>query len=404
MTALAFDYRALDRVGVVRKGVTSAATQVEAYRRLVALGLTPVTLKPAASGDGVLARGANRRMRQKELAQFTYSLGVLVSARIPISEGLLSIAQQEKDRRTRDLILDLAKRIESGEQVATAMNAHRGKLGDVYIETVRAAERSGNLAKVLEHLSEMLERTQETTRMVKGALMYPICVVSVLSLAMTFLVAFVVPKFAKMFASRGAKLPFFTQFLMDAGLSIQNYWYLYLIALGGLAFLVRWLWANPNTRTKMDAFFHKVPYLREILVGLAISRFARIFGLSLSSGLGLIESLDLAGKSSGRPLLMRDVAKMLQQVRTGGRLTDVLNSCSYLSPFTKRMFAAGEQAAELPRMCGVVSQHYERETSHLTKNIGTIIEPILIVGIAGMVLVIALAIFLPMWDMVKLIG
>ena len=403
MTAVAFDYRAIDRTGAVRKGVTSGATQIEAYRRLVALGLTPVTLKPAVHTSPMFDR-ANKRIPLRELAHLTYSLGVLVSARIPISEGLLTIAQQEEDQRTRDLILDLAKRIESGEQVAVAMGAHRRKFGDAYVETIRAAEKSGNLPKVFEMLSEMLERTQENNRMVRSAMMYPACVVAVLGIAMTFLITFVVPKFAHMFQSRGAKLPMFTQFLMDIGLSVQNYWWAYIGVAVAAAFGARRLLTNPVWVTRADVFLHKIPYLRSILVGVAISRFCRLFGLSLSSGLGLIESLDLAGRASGRPLLMKDVATMVQHVRTGGRLTEVVGRCAYLTAFSKRMLTAGEQSAEIPRMCEVISRHYDRETSHLTKNLGTVVEPVLIIGIAAMVLVVALAVFMPMWDMIKVVG
>lgn len=402
MSSLSFDYRAVDKLGKLRRGITTAPSQTDAYRRLVAIGLVPVALSPAA--EGVLFPARGKRVRIGQLAHFTYQLGVLISARIPISEGLLSIAQQESDVRMRDLITDLARRIEAGEQLAIAMDHHRQALGDVYVEAIRAAERTGNLPKVLEHLSDMLERNLETGRMVRSALMYPICVVSVLSLAVIFLVSYVVPKFAKMFKSRGQKLPGFTEALMTIGQSVQDYWYIYLVVIAGTIFGIRTAWRNPVLRPRIDALLHRVPYLKEILVGMAISRFCRIFGVSLSSGLGMLESLDLAGKASGRPLLQRDVTKMVAQVRTGGRLSDVLAGCTYLTNFAKRMLAAGEQSAELSKMCGVVSRHYDRETGHLTKNIGTVIEPVLIVGIAVMVLVIALAIFLPMWDMIKIVG
>lgn len=404
MSTLNFEYRAVDQRGSLCQGVTHAASQSEAHRRLKSIGLTPVRLRVVGASGKSLLGLSRRRLGGRELAHFTYSLGVLISARVPISDGLLSIAQQEKDTKTRDMIVDIAKRIEAGAPVADAMEAHSDALGDVYVQTVRAAEKSGNLPKVLEHLSEMLERSQETTRMVRSAMMYPICVVGALAAAMVFLVTFVVPKFAKMFASKGAALPFLTSVLMDIGLSVQNYWFVYLAVIVGAAVGARWMLIRPQWQTRIDACLHRVPLLRDILVGLAISRFCRILGLSLSSGLGLIESLELAGKASGRPLLMRDVETMITQIRTGGRLATVLNLCGYLSPFTKRMLTAGEEAAEIPRMCGVISRHYERETAYMTKNMGTVIEPVLIIGIAGMVLVVALAIFMPMWDVVRIVA
>jgi type II secretory pathway component PulF len=141
-----------------------------------------------------------------------------------------------------------------------------------------------------------------------------------------------------------------------------------------------------------------------VLKGMAVSRFANVLGLCLRSGLNLMESLEMAGRASGRPLMLSDAEKMIEQVNHGGRLADVFLTCGYLPAFTRRMLTAGEEAAELPRMCTVVSRHYDREVTHLTKNVTTVIEPVMIVGLAGVVLLVALAIFLPMWNMTSLIG
>jgi type II secretory pathway component PulF len=344
------------------------------------------------------------RIGPRDLAHLTHQLGVLVSSRIPLSEGLRSIADQERPGPLRETVDDIARRIETGEQIADAMNAHREAFGEIYIETIRAAERSGNLPKSLENLSEALERTQEMVRQVRGAMMYPICVSGVLALAMTFLIGFVVPRFARMFEQRNIDLPAFTRGLMRFGSSIQSYWWIYLVGIVVVVFTIRRTWQHPRGRIVIDTLLGRVPYLGDILRGLALTRFVRVLGLSISSGLGLIESLKLAGRSCGRPMMQRDAELMAVQVRTGGRLSEALPQCNQISGFTRRMLTAGEQSAELPRMCSIIARHYERETSHLVKNIATVIEPVMIVLIAGMVLVVALAIFLPMWDMVKLVG
>lgn len=404
MSTLTFEYAALDRAGATLKGATQATTRAEAYRKIAAQGLTPVNIRQANHAGGGALFSRARGVRSKDIAHFTYQLGVLTSARIPLSEGLLSIAAQEREGKLKNVITDIAARIQAGEQIASALEAHQDVFGGVYISTIRAAERAGTMSRVLDHLSDMLERQQETRAQVRGALMYPLCVISVLSLAVTFLIGFVVPRFAGMFEKRGLDLPILTKALMQLGLSVQNYWWAYLIGIGVLVAIVRHLWRSPQWKERFDLAFHKIPYLRAILQGLAIGRFTRVLGISLSSGLNLIESLDLASKASGRPLLMRDAQKMIEQVRTGGRLGEVLAICAYLTPFTKRMLAAGEHSAELPKMCDIVARHYDRESSHLAKGVATVIEPVLIVLIALVVLTVALAIFLPMWDMVKLVG
>lgn len=403
MTALAFKYRAVDAAGARRRGTLQAASETEAFRKVTAMGLTPVRLRATRAAARRLGR-RGARIGARDLAHLTHQLGVLVSSRIPLSEGLRSIADQERPGPLRETVDDIARRIESGEQIADAMNAHREAFGEIYIETIRAAERSGNLPKSLENLSEALERTQEMVRQVRGAMMYPICVSGVLALAMTFLIGFVVPRFARMFEQRNIDLPAFTRGLMRFGSSIQSYWWIYLLGIVIVVFTIRRTWHNPRGRIVIDTLLGRVPYLGDILRGLALTRFVRVLGLSISSGLGLIESLELAGRSSGRPMMQRDAELMAVQVRTGGRLSEALPQCNQISGFTRRMLTAGEQSAELPRMCSIIARHYERETSHLVKNIATVIEPVMIVLIAGMVLVVALAIFLPMWDMVKLVG
>ncbi len=147
-----------------------------------------------------------------------------------------------------------------------------------------------------------------------------------------------------------------------------------------------------------------MPFFGQLLKGFAVSRFASVFGLTLRSGLSLLDALEMAGRASGRPLLQADAEKMQDQVKQGGRLSDVMLQCSICRDSRSGMFTAGEEAAELPRMCEIVPRHYDREVTYLTKNLTTVIEPIMIVGLAGIVLIIALAIFLPMWNMASLIG
>lgn len=399
MSTVAFEYRAYGSGGELVRGIAQAASRQDAFRQLQAKGLTPVVLRTAREG-----RSGTKKIAAKDLAHFTYQLSVLLNANVPLAEGLMNIAEQEREGPLKAIVEDVARRVSSGEGVATALAAHQGAFGEVFVESVRASERSGSLATILEHLADMLERAQETTRQVRGALMYPASVAGVLTLASVFLVGVIVPKFGEMFSKRGASLPILTRIVMEVGLSVRGFWWAYLAALVAIAFGVRWLWVTPRGQMLLDRAAHRVPYIERIVRGLGISRFARVLGIGLSSGLGLIEALTLAGKASGRPLLIQDTEQMAIAIRSGGRLGDCLRECDYMPLFTKRMLAAGEQSGEMPRMCGIVSRHYERECQHLTKDLSGVLEPVLIVAIAGVVLVVALSIFLPMWDMAKLVN
>lgn len=399
MTQLAFQYQAIDRHGAKIKGVLRADNKNEAYRQVRASGLQPVRISSVREG-----RGRRKRITLKDISHLTYQFSVLMEARIPIVDGLRSIAEQENNSRLRTIIMDIAKQIEAGNSITTSLGPHREVFGDMYIEMVRSAEQSGNMTSMLASLADMLDRQYEMNKSVKGALMYPACVIGALMLAVAFLTIFIVPKFATMFATRGIDLPLPTQILVGFSSFMRNYWYLIVGAGLGGAFALKRAWRDLPTRRKIDTWLHAIPFLRDVLRGLGVSRFAHVLGLSLRSGVSMLDALEMAGSASGRPLMMQDAEKMRAQVNLGGKLADVLLTCTYLPPFTKRMLSAGEEAAELPKMCSIVARHYDREVAHLAKNVATVIEPVLIVGLAGIVLLIALAIFLPMWNMAALIG
>lgn len=405
--AARFQYVAVDRSGQRTRGVVNAATRADAYRSLAGSGLTPVRLR-AASGDGgnagggVLAALKRDGVSKSEIAHFTYQLSVLLGARIPVVQCFRSIAEQEPNDKLRAIVLSIAQNVEAGNTITESIEPHARLFGTVYVETVRAAESSGNLVAVLEHLAEQVEEQQEMRRVVRGALMYPVAVLATLAIATLFLLTFVLPRFAEMFAERGVDLPWLTVALLAVGDALRHYWYAFLAGIGGVIALARIALRSPLWRERIDAALHRVPYLRAILVGLAVSRFAGVFGVCLRSGLGLIESLEMAGRATGRPMLQRDARVMVDQVRAGGRLRLVLDRCEYLPGFVKQLLAAGEETSEIPKMCGIAARHYSRETKHLTKNASTVLEPVLIAMLTGVVLVVALAVFLPMWDMASL--
>ncbi len=401
MSRIAFRYQAIDRKGIKTKGVLRANDRSEVYSQITAAGLKPVRITATRFAHSA---GRGRRVTVQDLSHLTYQFAVLMEARIPIADGLRSIADQESNPRLRRVIDDVARQIDAGCSITDALAPHRELFGDVYIETIRAAETSGNMIKVLSHLAEMLERRYETNKEVKGAFMYPICVVLALGLAIAFLTIFIVPKFGALFSSRGMELPLATRMLLGFSGFVRSYWYLCLAGIGGTVWLVRQAWRNPVSREKIDGWLHRIPFLRDMLKGLAVSRFATVLGICLQSGLSLLEALEMSGKASGRPLLQRDAEKMRDQVNQGRRLAEVMLACVYLPGFARRMIASGEEAAELSKMCQIIARHYDREVDHLTKNVTTVIEPLLIVGLAGVVSIVALAIFLPMWNMGSLMG
>lgn len=403
MSAQTFQYAAVDKRGSLVKGEVVAPDRRAAFSQLSAKGLSPTKLVGSADPKGrALKRGG--RVARKDVARFVHQLSVLLSARLPVTECLTSIAEQEPNAHLKAVSLKIASTVEAGGSLTDAFAQHERIFGRVIVETVRAAERSGNLISVLETLAEMIEEESEMSRAVRSALIYPCCVVVAIVLAVTFLLVGVVPKFAGMFAERGIELPAITRGMIAVGDSMRSFWYVYIGSVFGGAFLLVKGWTSPRGRVVIDRWLHRVPKLRGVLVGLGVTRFAGVFGVCLRSGLPLMESLELGARASGRPLLEKDVRQMIDRVRQGGRLGEVLPKCRYLPAFVRQLLRAGETSAQLPKMCELIAHNHARETRHTAQAVAKVIEPVTIMGLTGVVLVVALGIFLPMWDMASLVS
>lgn len=399
MSATSYQYEALDSAGATRRGTVLASDEHDAYRRVVGAGLTPVSMKLEASRRA--ARGAGR-VRHEEVVALTRELSVLVEAKIPLDRGLLSMAENDAGTATGRMIRDLAAMVESGKPFTSALEKYVNVFGEVYIETVRAGEKSGNLQAVMNHLADLLERQMETRKQIRRALAYPAIVLCVVAVAVTVIVVFVVPKFAATFASQGTELPAATRFIQAVGFSARAYWYLYLGAIGAGVVGGAVLWTRAWGRTLYERMFLRLPYIKRIVISAAAARFARVMSIALGSGLDLVEAVRVGGRATGRPLFEAECERMGERLRGGEALADVLKGTPYIPGFARRMLGAGKDSAELSRACDIVARHYDRETSDLTKNINTIVEPIMTVAMAGIVLLVALAVFLPMWKMAGL--
>ncbi|MEQ8850287.1 MAG: type II secretion system F family protein [Phycisphaerales bacterium] len=397
-TGTVYRYTALDGAGNKSRGSLEAASEHAAYRDLVARGLTPVRLDESA------ARKRSSRVSQTEIATLTRELAVLVQARIPIATGLVSVAENESNRDLSRMVLEIAAGIESGRKITEAFGDYRDVFGDVYIETLRAAEASGTLAEATDHLAEMLDQNIIMRKQLTRALSYPIIVIGFVLLALTVIVVFVVPKFATIFEQNGVALPLTTQVVQLIGNGVKSYWYVCLMGLVGGAGASVLTWRSPGGRQVCERVMLRIPCIGPMLIAMTAGRFARVLSIAIGSGLGLPESVAMAGRATGRPVFKDEAERMAERLRGGALLSDVLKGTRYLPSFARRMLSAGKDSEELARSSGIIANHYDREADHLSKSVNTLIEPIMTISLAGIVLLVALSVFLPMWQLIKVSG
>lgn len=397
MISVKYRYSAIASDGSKSTGMVEAGSEQEAYRKVSAFGITPVKLSQVRDMTPTVRRG---RISSEDIAAFTRELSVLVEAKIPLARGLLSIAEHEDKMALKMMIRDIASSIEAGLPITDALAKYRDHFSSLYIETVRAAEKSGNLVAVMAHLAELLEKQTESRQQLRRALTYPSIVLFTVFLAVTVIVGFVVPKFAATFRAQKIQLPMITRVIQAIGFSVRDYWYIYLAVFLAAIFGLIAAWRSPSGRVVLEKLMVKIPYIGRIIVSVTAARFARVFSIGLTSGLNLIESLENGGRATGRPVFAQECDQMADRLRRGEQLQQVLRETSYLPSFARRMMSAGKDSAELARACDVVARHFDREASHLTRNINTFIEPVLTIALAGVVLLVAMSVFMPMWEMV----
>lgn len=399
MSLRSFEYLAIERGGVKRTGVVRAEGRSEAYRAVTSGGSTVIRIREARR---VEASRLRRGIGKAEVASLTRELHVLVQAKIPIAQGLVSIAEHETNPAMRAMLLDLASRIEAGASITEAMEAYRAVFGEVYVETMRAAQASGSMGSVTAHLADMLDRQLEASQQMRRALTYPVIVVGAVALALGVIFTFVVPKFERMFASTGMELPLATRIVQAIGKFCSSNWWALLLVLAACGWGLRRFRRTPRGTRVFEQAFLRVPHVKQVLVATGAARFARVLGIGVGSGLSVIDSLVLAGRACGRVLLREESDRMAEMLRQGERLADALRESRQLPSFARRMLGAGREAADVVESCRIVAEHYDREGTHLTKNVSSAIEPVLTILLAAVVLVVALAVFLPMWQMVRI--
>ncbi|MCW5767191.1 MAG: type II secretion system F family protein [Phycisphaeraceae bacterium] len=398
MSAKNFRYVAMAKDRTRVKGVVRGANEAEACGALRRDGLTPIRLAEARAASGVFSF---QRVTPQDIVDLTQELSVLVQSNIPVATGLMSIAEQETKPALREMLMSVASAIESGASIPSAFEPYRAVVGDIYIETMQAAQRSGNMAEVLEHLSELLLKQAETRRQMRKALSYPAIVMGVVAVAVTVIIVFVVPRFGATFQAQNVQMPLVTRAIQAFGEHVRGIWWVYAILAGSGAGCCSAVWKTTRGRLLYERLFLRLPFVRRVIVAETTSRFTRVLGLGVGSGLGMIEAIRMAGRATGRPLFVMECENFAERLGRGDELSGAISESRYLTPFARRMLTAGEDARELSRACTVVSKQYDREVGHLTGQIGTLIEPLLTLALAAVVLVVALSVFLPMWQMMQ---
>lgn len=408
----AFEYTALDAGGRQRKGVLEGDSSRQVRQLLRDQGLSPMSVATASRRNG--ARTASTPMRRRlsfggavaplDLALLTRQLATLIAAGLPVEESLHTIARQSDKRRLSTLVMDVRGRVLEGHSLAAALGDYPNAFSSMYRSTVAAGEQSGYLDAVLDNLADHTEQRFESVRNVQMALFYPVLLFVVSLLIIAGLMVYVVPRIVDVFADTGQTLPLLTVVLIDMSDLLRQYWWVLatFLVVAGLA--LRWLRANAGYRLWWDRRKLSMPLVRRLSRGSSASRYASTLAILTSSGVPLVDAMKIATEVVTNTWLKRGLARAVQSVSEGSSLRASLEAVGYFPPMFLHMIASGEASGELDAMLAKVADYQQQELTRLVTTLVQLFQPLMLLVMAGMVLMIVLAILVPILNMNQLVA
>ncbi|MBM3244263.1 MAG: type II secretion system F family protein [Candidatus Omnitrophica bacterium] len=397
-----FKYRARDKFSRAVSGTIAASGEDEAAKKLQDMGYVPISVEKARDFSAHDLLKKFKSVKLEEVNVFTRQLYSLQKAGVPLLSSLEVIAIQSKNMYFRSVIEEIAANIRSGNSFSASLRKYPKIFDEVYVSMVKAAESGGNIANILERLSALLEQDIDTRARIKSATRYPLLAFVVLCIGFLIMVTFVIPRFSVIYGQFNAELPLPTRVLIMINLLIRKFWFLFitLIIAGFIGF--RKFIRSGFGRPIWDNFKLKVYVLGPLMQILIMSRFARITSLLMKSGVPILEILDLVANTSGNIIIARAIRNVKESVNQGRGISEPMKASGLFPPVVVQMVAIGEQTGKVDELLLSVADYYDRESSYMIKNLSTYIEPALIFVLGIMVLVMALAIFLPMWNLIRL--
>lgn len=400
-----YAYMGRNPQGTPVKGIMDAANPEAVALRLSQAGVVPITItreRVRLPAKVPQMRAREQRIKPEELIFFTRQMNTLIRAGISLTESLAALHRETQNPTLRTILDAIQRRVEGGMNFSDALAHHPRTFSEIYIHTVRAAETGGFLDQALARLATMLENELDMRRRVTAAFRYPLFVMITMGIAVAILVTFVIPKFAMFYASFKAPLPLPTRMVMLLGSVMSVAWPVVVGVALVIPMAVRGALRKPWGRRTWDAWKLKMPIVGPLAVKLTLSRMAHTLGTMVTTGIPLVPALDITSRAIGNVVVGREIMRVRSAVEGGDSLHEPLARSALFPPLLTEMVSVGERTGSLDTMLAAVAEHYENEANHTIKNLPTIIEPILLATVACLVLFLALAVFLPMWNMVDL--
>ena len=383
------------------KGEIEALGRDDAIKSITKQQLTPISIKPVTklSNEIKFSLLKPRNVKQDELSIFTRQLSTMVNAGVPLTRSLNSLQEHAENPVFRDTLENIKGDVESGVSLADALGKHPKVFSDIYVNMVRAGEAAGILDEVLNRLAVQQEKSATIRKKIKSAMTYPVVLVVISVLAFFGLMIFVIPKIGQIIIDLGgpdAELPLITKIMLGISNFIISFWYILFPVIGACCVGIKKYLATPQGKTKFHIAILKLPAVSTIIKKVAVARFARTYASLIGAGVSVIEALSITSRAVGNKVYESALQEACTRLENGEQLSRVIEEKSDLFPsILAQMLAVGEETGQTDTVLAKVADFYEEEVDTAIESISSIIEPVMIVFMGGMVGLIAASVMLP---------
>jgi type IV pilus assembly protein PilC len=400
-----YTYLAKNAKGQTKHGEIEAASLELARFALKRQSLWVININQTQVGSKKKDEGFRlfaKKINLKDMVIFSRQFAAMVEAGIAMLRVLTVLIEQTENPKLADILRSIKSEVEQGTPLSESMGKYPDTFDRLYVAMVKAGEAGGVLDQVLNRLAGFLEARNKLTHKVKTALTYPITVLIIAVLVVWFMLTFILPKFSAIFAGTGGKLPAFTQALIDISNILRSPWIVVIITFVWFAIssLKTWYQTEPG-RFAIDNFILRVPIFGEISKKVAVARFTRTFGTLIESGVPIITALEVVKESANNSVLEKVIEKVQKETEEGGEISTKLGESVIFPPMVTQMISIGEESGELETMLAKIADFYDTEVDNAVESLTALMEPVFIVVLGGIVGAIVVAMYLPIFDVIK---
>jgi type IV pilus assembly protein PilC len=403
-----FAYSAINAQGAVQTGEISATDLSSARDALRGSGLLADMLQELKAPTQVDSRrgfmGRRKKVKPKSLQIFSRQFATMIEAGLSVVTALVVLEQQTDDPALGTVIADVRERVEAGAFLSEAMAQHPDTFNRLYIAMVEAGEAAGVLDTVLDRVATQIEKEQKIKRRVKGAMIYPIVVLSFASLVLAGMLMFLVPVFTKVFDTLGGDLPMLTQYIVKLSDGLRAYWFIIFPLIGAVIYGLRRWKKTESGRQVWDRMKLRLPVsIGQVVRKVAMARWSRTLSTLIAAGVDIVKALEITAQTAGNWVVEDETSRLRMRVQEGATIAQPLVESGIFPPMVSQMVKIGEESGELEKMLGKVADFYEDEVDASIQALTSIIEPLMMIGVGVMVGIIVIAMYLPMFKMLTLI-